>query len=245
MQSTWFKDWFSSEEYNLVYLHRDDNDAKKLINLIISTIDLNKNHLLLDAACGNGRHLNYLLSLGYHTVGFDLSFPFLIQAKNNSLKYGFNPLLIQADIRNIFFKNKFDAVLNLFTSFGYFTSDEENFSFAKNALSFLKKDGFFILDYLNKDYLIKNLIPSSQREVNGYKVKESREINNERVIKKIEITKGEQSKCFYESVKLYSMDFILEHFFRFGYSLISLFGNYNGNQFNNNISERLIAIFKK
>ncbi len=245
MQNDWFKDWFSSEEYNLVYLHRDDNDARKLIDLILNTTGLSKNNLILDGPCGAGRHLNYLNQLGFNVVGFDLSKPFLIQAKNNSLTLGFNPLLFRADIRHINFKQEFDAVINLFTSFGYFQSDEENFSFPRNAYSFIKKDGFFVLDYLNKNYLTQNLIPLSSRKVNSIIVEEKREILGDRVIKTIKVDDSLKSKEFYESVKLYSKDFILERFLSFGYSVLRIFGDYNGSQYDEKTSERLIIIFKK
>jgi SAM-dependent methyltransferase len=245
MQNDWFKDWFSSEEYNLVYLHRDDNDARKLIDLIIKNTALSKSNLILDGPCGSGRHLNYLITRGFNVVGFDLSKPFLIQAKNNALKSGFSPLLLRADIRDVYFKREFDAVLNLFTSFGYFQSDEENFSYSRNAYSFIKKGGFFVLDYFNKDYLTQNLIPLSSRKINSIIVEEKREIKNDRVVKTIKISDNLKSKEFYESVKLYSKDFILERFLSFGYSVHMIFGDYNGNEYNETTSERLIIIFKK
>lgn len=245
MQNDWFKDWFSSEEYNLVYLNRDDNDARKLIDLILKSTQLNKRNLILDGPCGAGRHLNYLNSLGFNVVGFDLCKPFLIQAKNNALKLGFIPLLLRADIRDVYFKKEFDAVLNLFTSFGYFKSDEENFSYPRNAYSFLKKNGFFVLDYVNKNYLTENLIPSSLKKINSYTVEEKREIKDDRVIKTIKISDSLKRKEFYESVKLYSIDFILERFLSFGYSVLRIFGDYNGNEYDEQTSERLIIIFKK
>ena len=245
MQNDWFKDWFSSEEYNLVYLHRDDNDARKLLDLILKTTRLNKSSLILDGPCGAGRHLNYLNRLGFNVVGFDLSKPFLIQAKNNALALGFNPSLIRADIRDVYFKREFDAVLNLFTSFGYFMSDEENFSYPRNAYSFLKKDGFFVLDYINKNYLTQNLVPSSLKKINSYTIEEKREIKEGRVIKTIKISGTNKSKEFYESVQLYSKDFILERFLSFGYSVLRIFGDYNGSEYNETTSERLIIIFKK
>lgn len=240
MQSDWFKDWFSSEEYNQVYLHRDDKDAKKLIELILSRINITKDHSILDAACGSGRHMNFLSSLGYNVVGFDLSRPFLAEAKKNnpSGKY------LRSDLREVSFKMKFDLVLNLFTSFGYFSSDEENFRFPKNAFSFLNKGGWYVLDYLNKNYLVRNLIPYSAKESGGLKIEEWRSIEDGRVVKRILITRGNSSKEFIESVKLYSKDFILEQFQGFGYSATGLFGGYDGSAFDTENSTRLIMIFK-
>lgn len=243
MEKDWFKEWFSSEEYNSVYNHRDDNDAKRLIDLILSNVSLNKNPLILDAACGRGRHLNYLSSLSLTVIGFDLSMQFLKKAKEGSLKR--NPPVFRADIREVCFKKNFDLILNLFTSFGYFENDEENFRFVKNGFGFLKEKGFYVLDYLNKSYLIQNLNPYSKRIVGNIALEEFREIINDRVIKKIIIEREGQKKIFYESVKLYPKDFLLEQFITFGYSYYKVFGDYEGNPFDENKSERLIIIFQK
>ncbi|MDQ7816795.1 MAG: class I SAM-dependent methyltransferase [Melioribacteraceae bacterium] len=243
MEKDWFKDWFASEEYNSVYNHRDEDDAKKLIDLILSHITLNNNSLLLDAACGRGRHLNYLASLKLNVIGFDLSMQFLFQVKQKSLKV--NPAIFRADIREVCFKKKFDLVLNLFTSFGYFETDEENFRFVKKTFSFLNDNGYYVLDYLNKSYLTQNLIPYSKRLIGDIVLEEFREIKNDRVIKKILIERGGKKKIFHESVKLYSKDFLLEQFISFGYSYFKLFGDYEGHPYDEIKSERLIMIFQK
>lgn len=243
MEKDWFKDWFSSEEYNSVYNHRDDNDAKKLIDLILANVSLSKNPLILDAACGRGRHLNYLSSLDLTVIGFDLSMQFLKKAKEGSPKK--YPPVFRADIREVCFKKKFDLILNLFTSFGYFVSDEDNFRFVKNGFLSLKEKGFYVLDYLNKSYLIQNLIPYSKRNVGDIVLEEFREIVNDRVIKKIVIEIKGEKKIFFESVKLYPKDFLLEQFLSFGYSYYRLFGDYEGNPYDENKSERLIIIFQK
>lgn len=245
METEWYKDWFSSEEYNLVYSHRDNTDAKKIIDLIFSKINLQQKSYILDAPCGTGRHLIYLISLGYNVVGLDLSLPFLIKAKNEVINNGFVPLLFKSDIRNFYLKQKFDCILNLFTSFGYFINDDENFLFIKNSFSLLNKGGFFVLDYINKDFVINNLVPYSQKKYNDLKIEEHREIREQRVIKTIKISKNNNSKIFYESVKLYSYDFIIKRFLSYGYSLVDLFGDYYGNSFNKESSERLIMIFRK
>ena len=243
MEKNWFKDWFASEEYNSVYNHRDENDAKKLIDLILSNVSLNENSLILDAACGRGRHLNYLSSLKLNAIGFDLSMQFLLQAKKNS--FGVNTSIFRADIREVCFRKKFDLVLNLFTSFGYFEMDEENFRFIKKAYSFLNDKGYYILDYLNKNYLVQNLIPYTKRLIGSSVLEEFREITNDRVKKRIIIEREGSKKIFHESVKLYSKDFLLEQFISFGYSYFKLFGDYDGNPYDEFKSERLIMILQK
>ena len=77
----WYQEWFASEEYLLVYKHRNLADAEKLINFILSNIELESNSRILDIACGAGRHSFLLSKKGFSVFGFDLSKPLLLEAK--------------------------------------------------------------------------------------------------------------------------------------------------------------------
>lgn len=245
MEKNWFKDWFASEEYLTVYNHRDSLDAQNLADLIIKTINPSKSGYILDAACGAGRHDLYFASNGYKIIGFDLSKTLLNKCRDESIKMGLELGILQADIRQIVFKQKFIAVLNLFTSFGYFDTDEENFRFVKHSYDFLMDGGFYVLDYFNKDYLENNLVPKSERNVDGLLINEKRYFENSRVIKEIVLTKENKSKQFCESVRLYDKNFIVNEFRNIGFKAYKIFGDYNGGQYDEKLSPRLIIIFKK
>jgi len=240
--SEWFEDWFASEQYLNVYKHRDQKDALLLLDLIQRTISINNDFLILDAACGAGRYSNLLLQKGYKVIGFDLSLPLLKIAKTDAGKISGENIYFRSDIRSVKLKMKFNLILNVFTSFGYFVTDEENFSFINNSITFLKKKGYFVFDYINKKYLIDNLIPYSQKEIDGYLIEEKRKIENQRVIKEINISKGNERHSFTESVKLYSPEILFEKFFKTGYKIIDVFGSYEGENFSEINSSRIIII---
>ncbi|HPN37229.1 MAG TPA: class I SAM-dependent methyltransferase [Melioribacteraceae bacterium] len=232
----WFKDWFASDYYQSVYKHRDNNDAKKFINFIFNNINFTNECYILDAACGAGRHLKYLDTLGYKNVfGFDLSLPLLKAAKSKDVNK-----IINADIRNVFFKEKFDIILNIFTSFGYFDSDFDNFLFFQNAKLFLKQKGIIIFDYFNSNYLVKNLVVENNREIDDITINEKRNIINGRVEKEINIKSKNNTVSFIESVKLYKPDYLIDKFTEIGYKINSAYGNYTGELFNSEYSERII-----
>ena len=86
---------------------------------------------------------------------------------NNSKELGLKINFFCSDIRNIPLKTEFDLVMNLFTSFGYFDTDEENYSFIKRTKNLLLLNGYFAFDYLNKNELIENLIPETKKSQNG------------------------------------------------------------------------------
>ena len=244
MKNEWFKDWFASEDYLKVYNHRDFKDAQNLSDLIINTINPQPKDFILDAACGAGRHGLYLVSKGFRVIGFDLSKTLLLKAYNEAKKNGISPDFIQADIRQIYFKQKFFAVLNLFTSFGYFETDVENFLFVKHSAGFLKENGYYILDYFNKNYLEQNLIPESKRSIENTDITETRKIDNGRVLKKIKLVKGSNSNEFFESVRLYDTEYIVDQFAKYGFKVFRIYGDYYGSDFNKASSPRLIIVFQ-
>lgn len=245
MGSKWYVDWFASEDYLSVYKHRNSEDASKLFNLIIKSVELRKNNKILDAACGAGRHSIAFAKSGYEVTAFDLSKTLLTIAKEEAKKNNLSIEFILSDLRTFCVHKNFDLIVNLFTSFGYFDSDSENFQFPKNAYKMLKNGGYYILDYLNKERLLNSIVPKSEKFIDGRKIIEERSLVNNRVVKKIIIQKEGNEKIFYESVKLYSKDDLIDQFAKIGYSVYKLFGDYLGTPFNNNISERCLIIFQK
>jgi 2-polyprenyl-3-methyl-5-hydroxy-6-metoxy-1,4-benzoquinol methylase len=240
----WFKEWFASEEYLNLYKHRDDQDAEKLLKLILNSVKIPKGAKVLDAACGSGRHSLSLARKGFDVTGFDLSRVLLDIAKENTAEEGLDIQFINADIREVTFCKKFDLIINLFTSFGYFDTERENFAFIHNSPEWLKPGGFFAFDYLNKEYLLSNYQPYTERVVDDKVFKEKRYIENSRIIKEIRIEQPDGLvRKFTESVKLYDKDKILEEFENAGFELEYIYGDYDGNNYFSDTSERLILIF--
>ena len=241
----WFENWFASKEYLDVYNHRNSTDAEKLIRLILNVITLKKKSKVLDAACGTGRHSIILAKKGFDVTAFDLSKTLLNIGKSKAEELGLSINFINADIRKFFLDIQFSLIVNLFTSFGYFETDKENYSFVKNAFTMLQKDGWYVLDFLNKTYVEKNLIPYSEKKVNSKVIIENRKISAGRVIKNIQILEGENQLNFVESVRLYSADDIIENFENIGFKVEKIFGSYSGEEYSKEDSKRLIIIFKK
>ena len=241
--SDWFKKWFSSDEYLSVYSHRNIEDADNLLNLILDNIIIPSNAKILDAACGAGRHSLILAGQGYDVTAFDLSRNLLEIGLENSINQGLSVNFLCADIRNICFKGAFDLVLNMFTSFGYFESDEENFLFFKNVKRMMKNDCYLVLDYFNASYLKKNLVKENIKTVEGKRIVEKRQVVNDFVVKDIEIKYNGQTRVFKEKVKLYCYDNLIRQFEKMGLKVFKVFGNYEGESFSELYSERLIIIF--
>ncbi len=241
----WYKDWFSSEEYRIVYKHRNDEDAGQLVKLILANINIPPGSDILDMACGTGRHSIAFAKKGYNVTAFDLSKPLLEIARQTADKLELKIDFFNADIRLFGIKKEFDLVCNLFTSFGYFEKDEENFGIFENARQHLKQGGWFVFDYLNADYIKKRLDPFTAEKYDDGKIIQRRFIEGNRVYKEIIIQKSGFCKTYWESVKLYSPKEILLRLQETGFRIINILGDYNGGAFLPNISPRLIIFAGK
>lgn len=113
------------------------------------------------------------------------------------------------------------------------------------AYAYLKSNGYFVLDYFNKNYLIKNLVPYSEETNNDSSIIQKRKIAEERVFKEIIINSKGNTKIFYESVKLYDSKLLVMKLKEIGFEILNLFGDFLGNEFEENSSPRFIVICKK
>ncbi|HMS33316.1 MAG TPA: class I SAM-dependent methyltransferase [Ignavibacteria bacterium] len=248
MNKSWFEKWFSSKYYLELYQHRDEEDARWIINLLQRSIPVNTRSKVLDIACGSGRHSLELARRGFDVTGFDLS-KFLISEAKKGLKVSKEKDLkvkfLIKDMRYFNFKNSFDIAVNIFTSFGYFENDEENFRVIRNVSDSLKSGGYFVFDFLNKRYLEDNLISITKQKHGNTSVIQKRKIENGFVKKIITISEGDNILEFNETLRLYSLNEFKKAFESYGLKIHLLFGDYFGNRFNENKSQRLIIIAKK
>lgn len=238
----WFKDWFNSPYYHLLYKNRDDTEAQNFIDNLIIHLKIPKHSKLLDIGCGKGRHAIYFNKKGMDVVGYDLSKNNINSAKkfeNKTLKFFVH------DMRETFKKNTFDIVTNLFTSFGYFENDnEEQKTINKMALN-LKKEGILIIDFMNSKKAVKKLVKSEKKVVEGLTFNITKKIEKKYIIKNIKFTHDNKKYQFQEKVKILTLADFSNFIKNARLQIIEIFGNYNLDNFNALNSERLIIICKK
>ena len=242
---TWYKDWFNSENYLKVYRHRDETEAQSMLSVIEKNIKLNPGSSVLDMACGAGRHSIVFAKKGFRVTAVDLSSRLISEAKQNAQAASVIINFVLSDILDYETNEQFDLVVNLFTSIGYFENEDENYSVISKACKFLSKGGYFVIDYFNKDFLLKNLIPTSIISENGIKITQNRSIKGNRVVKKINIENDGTIDKYYESVRLYSYEEIKNMLTRSGFKITNEIGDFHGSQFEKNSSPRLILFARK
>ncbi|WP_338733612.1 class I SAM-dependent methyltransferase [Mangrovimonas cancribranchiae] len=235
----WYASWFDTPYYHILYKDRNYKEAELFMNNLTAYLNLPEQGYILDLACGKGRHSIFLNSLGYNVVGADLSEQSIAYAKqfeNESLKFKVHDMSCP-------FGQKFDAVFNLFTSFGYFEDDNDNLKTIKAIKENLKPHGFGVIDFMNVNYVLDNLTPESTKTVDDITFNLKRFYKDYHLYKTISFHDNGQDFKFEERVKALHLHDFESFFNEAGIYLLDVFGDYNLNKFNPKTSERLIMIF--
>jgi SAM-dependent methyltransferase len=207
---------------------------------ITTLLSLNKGTHILDLPCGKGRHAVFLNSLGYTVTGADLSENSILLAKehkNDTLHFEVQDMRVR-------FKNKYDAVFNLFTSFGYFKEDKEDLLILQNIKNGLTKGGFFVFDFLNAALVKKNLVAEERKVVDDITFHITREIANGFIVKKISFFADGKNHSYTERVKYLDLKKMTSYLEHVGFKIEHTFGDYHLNPFDSEISNRLILVAK-
>jgi SAM-dependent methyltransferase len=237
----WFESWFDTRYYHLLYRNRDEREAVDFLDKLFGHVALSKSAEVLDLACGKGRHAVYMAKKGLNVTGYDLSPSNISEA--DRLAHDHLHFYIR-DMREDLGKEKFDAVFNLFTGFGYFESDEENFSVFKRIYEALKPGGLFIFDYLNAEYAHQFTEQHVRQNIEGIEFITSKIRRGKKVIKEIEVTDVGKKFHFREEVTLYKAPEIEAALIRLGFQDLQKFGDYTLGVYTAQ-SPRLVIICRK
>lgn len=223
--------------------------TEQQVLFVLNALQLPASAKILDLCCGYGRHTHLLAQSNDYVTGFDLSDDFLAIARTRfsapNIKY------VQGDMRQLPFKNKFDAVVNLFTSFGYFETDGENEQCLAQINKALKKGGLFFLDYENKFNFVMNEVMRKKRTwyntkhnqlyliENDYDFAKEREIVSFR-----QYQNGAVVKEYCYNIRLFSFPELQRMLQKNGFEIISVWGDFNGEPLSVE-SKRVITLSRK
>jgi len=238
----WFECWFNTPYYHLLYGKRNEEEAAFFLDNLLAHLKLQQGARCWDLNCGKGRHAMYLNKKGFDVIGTDLSTENIAcakQSENDSLHF------YTHDMRGLFYANYFDAVFNLFTSFGYFKHRYDDEKVLRAVANSLKEGGFFVMDFFNADHVLKNLVPLEEKNVCDTLFTIKRKKENGFIVKEIHVEEKDRSCDYREEVRAFTLPELEEMAKKAGLRTREVFGNYALQPFDVAVSERLILIFTK
>lgn len=167
-QEAWYESFFGTDYFEIYGHLFTPEGTSAQVDGIISLLGLAPGARILDLACGHGRHSIPLSLRGFDVTGYDLSEVFLERAGADAEAQGTRVKWIQGDMRELRFDREFDAVVNVFTAFGYFDDPEDDLKTLHGVRAALRPGGRFLLETMHRDSLTARFDPSGfDRTPNG------------------------------------------------------------------------------
>jgi len=227
----WYETAFKTD-YLDRYPHRNDEEARLDIEAVIALIDPPRDEPILDLGCGAGRHLIALYAAGYRQLtGLDLSEELLAIARRRTREAGCKGVeFTHADMRRIPYEGRFGTILSMFTSFGYFATDEQDAQVLRGAHGALRPRGRLLIDTIARTATIANLVSEEEQERNGESARIHRALSQDgrRVEKITRIVSSEGESVYRESVRLYTPADLRSMFRAAGFVDIQTWGSLRG-----------------
>lgn len=155
----WYKTYFGEDYLRHIEPVLTPERTQREVDGIVNLLALPQGSSILDLCCGHGRHAIPLAQRGYQVIGQDLSEVFLREAERAAQAQGVPVHWVHGDMRNIPYENEFDAVINIFTAFGYFENQDEDQKVLRQVSKALKPGGLFLLETLHREGLMRQYVP--------------------------------------------------------------------------------------
>ncbi|GCE06842.1 class I SAM-dependent methyltransferase [Dictyobacter aurantiacus] len=246
-ETPWYEKFFNEDYARLYAPFLLPASTEQDVTDIIRLLDLQPEHSVLDLCCGYGRHALELARYGCQVTGQDLSPRLLERAQASASEQQLQVRWLQGDMRTIPFENEFDAIINMFTSFGYFDSDEEDQKVLQQVHKALKPGGFFLLETIHQARVARTSAPQGIiRYPDGLIVLEERQLdlfsshNNVRI--SLLYPDGRRSE-HRQSIRVYTLTELAHMLRQAGLELTTYYGGLDGSALT--IESRLVLICQK
>jgi SAM-dependent methyltransferase len=146
----WFRHFFDASYVAALRDEKPFRQTRLEVDFVLRSLHPPEGARILDLPCGYGRHAALLARRGFHVVGVDLSIAMLAEARRRSTE-GPRLRFRRGDMRRIAYREEFDAVINLYTSFGYFTP-AQNVAALRRMARALRPGGRLLIDHRDPAY---------------------------------------------------------------------------------------------
>jgi SAM-dependent methyltransferase len=177
-EPAWYESFFGQDYLDVYGYQFTDERARKEAAFAARALDLQPGERVLDLCCGQGRHAVLLAAMGLDVTGLDLSKQYLRLTEAAAREHNVTLHTVHADMREIPFESHFDAIVNMFSSFGYLESEAEDAKVLDSISRALKPGGRALLDLLNRDWVVDNYVQNDwHRDGDGTLYLEHRELD--------------------------------------------------------------------
>lgn len=246
-ETPWYQTFFG-EDYLRIYDFLTPERSEREVEGIVGLLGLPGGRAILDLCCGHGRHTVSLAKRGYEMTGQDLSAVFLQHAQAAAEDQGVAVRWVQGDMRQIPFEDEFDAVINIFTAFGYFESEEEDQQVLDQVYKALKPGGLFLLELIHREGLMRNFVPGQiDRYADGLITLEEREFDLLTSRSNVRVTMlfpGGERREYRHSSRIYSLTELARMLAVAGLRVQAYYGGLDGSALSLN-SRRLVVVARK
>lgn len=245
----WTEEFF--DEYYLQSIEKltGEEQTRKEVDFLLSKINPARDAEILDLACGHGRHALDLARRGFSRItGIDITSSYIEMARQKASVLPNPPRFIDADMRELNEKNRYQLIYSLFSSMFYF-SDDDNLAILRRVFDALKSGGYFVVDYFNppkflksgkrKDwYITENgsaiLDKYSHNPISGV-------LTTERLI----ITpEGKRIKRVFH-LRDYTVSELRFHFESVGFEILDVYGNFDGEKYHIDSDRQIYFMSRK
>ena len=245
----WYVEFFG-DDYRAAYrstLTDERSDAETAF--AAWTLGLSAGQEVLDLCCGHGRHALRLAEAGMKVTGLDLSEAYLEEARDAADKQGISLELVRGDMRHIPFVRRYDAVINMFSAFGYLESEADDQQVLEAVHDALKPGGSALMDLINREWVIANNIENEWRvDEDGTTILEHRELDllasRNHVSFSIIGADGVRRESIGHKIRLYTLTEIVNMLGRAGLAIDRVFGGYDAVDYSSQ-SRRMIVVAKR
>ena len=213
-------------------------------------LDLKTGARILDIPSGYGRHSIELAARGFDVVGSELNSVHLEKAKQDAQAKNVTVNFVQENMIDISYKNEFDTVINMFYSFGFFETDEENEKVLQHFYEALKPGGKFLMHTdvniprivagLYKEHEVRKLKSGAELEIIDSYNTDTKRIEGSWIIKDAE---GNTERKDY-SVRVYTKGEFIDLCKKAGFTEFAIYGDWQGSSYSD-MSEDMIIVATK
>ncbi len=205
---------------------------------IINLTDIKHGCKVLDIPCGFGRHSAFFYELGYEVTGIDISQEQISHA-NDAFP---GPSYYASDMRKISSLEigTFSLIVNLYSSFGYFPSVEEDRSCLVGFYDVLKNGGSLIMQLSDLERSIYNL--GDKRLPYRRNKYEELDFDWDTQTLMVKYYNGTEVKSFV-NMRIYSKEQLSDLLLSVGFNSVSFYGGLDGKV--KNPSDRLVIYATK